>query len=134
MISYKNIFVFSLLFFVGLSLSLHFVSAQTQGGNLGGTQTPNSGLINPLCPPSDPNCPNSDAEGLLRSIVNWLIRIGTPIAVGMLIIGAFQMMFSGGNEDMIKRGRRTILYTAIGYAIILIGWGLTSIIQDFLSH
>ncbi|MGC9602858.1 MAG: pilin [Minisyncoccia bacterium] len=127
---YKNIFLFSLIFLVGLSFSLHLVFAQ----DISGTQTPNKGLINPLCPPSDPNCPSSSAEGLLHSIVDWLIRIGTPIAVGMLIIGAFQMMFSGGNEDMIKRGRRTILYTAIGYAIILIGWGLTSIIQDFLSH
>lgn len=121
---------------VAVSLSQsHLVMAQGGGGGGGGGGINNQPtLINPLCPQSDPNCSNSDVEGLLRSIVNWLMTIGTPIAVGMLIIGAFQMMFSGGNEEMIKRGRKTILYTAIGYAIILIGWGLTSIIQDFLSH
>jgi hypothetical protein len=52
----------------------------------------------------------------------------------MILIGAFQMLFSGGNEEKFKLGRKMILYTAIGYAIILIGWGLTSIIRDFLSH
>lgn len=92
------------------------------------------GLLNPLCPSTDPNCARSDAEGLLTSIVNWFIKIGTPIAVGMILIGAFQMMFAGGDPEKFKRGKLTILYTAIGYAIILIGWGLTSIIKDFLSR
>ncbi len=91
-------------------------------------------LINPLCPANDPNCSRSDAEGLLHSIVDWLIRIGTPIAVGMILFGAFQMIFAGGDPEKFKKGKQTILYTAIGYAIILIGWGMTSIIQDFLSH
>jgi hypothetical protein len=85
------------------------------------------GLVNPL------GDSNSDVEGLLHSIVNWLIKIGTPIAVGMILIGAFQMVFSGGDPEKFKRGKTTILYTAIGYAIILVGWGMTSIIRDFLS-
>ena len=94
----------------------------------------NPGLVNPLCPPTDPNCSRSDVEGLLNSIIDWLLRIATPIAVGMILVGAFQIMFAGGDEEKFKRGRNTILYTAIGYAIILIGRGITLIIQDFLSH
>jgi len=94
-------------------------------------------LVNPLCPVDSPNCPNSDAAGLLHSIVDWILQpggIATTIAVGMILVGAFQIMFAGGDEERFKMGKKTILYTAIGYAIILIGWGLTSIIQDFLSH
>ncbi len=55
-------------------------------------------LLNPLCPTNDPSCDRSDVEGLLNSIVDWLLRIATPIAVGMILIGAFQMVFAGGNE------------------------------------
>jgi hypothetical protein len=91
-------------------------------------------LVNPLCPSSDPNCSRSDVNGLLHSIVDWLLTIGTPIAVGMILFGAFQMIFAGGDPEKFQKGKQTILYTAIGYAIILIGWGLTSIIQSFLSQ
>ncbi len=91
-------------------------------------------LLNPLCPTNDPSCDRSDVEGLLNSIVDWLLRIATPIAVGMILIGAFQMVFAGGNEERFKLGKKTVLYTAIGYAIILIGRGITLVIQDFLSH
>ena len=94
---------------------------------------PPSGLINPLCPAGNPNCARSDAEGLLNSIVSWLLIIATPIAVGMIIYGAFQMIFAGGDPEKFKNGKMTILYTAIGYGIILIGEGITLIIKDVLS-
>ncbi len=84
-------------------------------------------LSNPLGPG------NSTIEDLLQSIVNWLITIATPIAVGMILIGAFQMIFSGGSPERFATGRKTILYTAIGYAIIVVGWGMVSIIKDILN-
>jgi hypothetical protein len=90
-------------------------------------------LLNPLCASGDPNCQNGTVAGLVQSIVNWLFIIATPIAVGMILIGAFQMIFAGGNEERFATGKKTILYTVIGYAIIFIGWGITSIIQSLLS-
>jgi hypothetical protein len=133
----KKYSAFLAITFIGVSMLFSVASAQNQGGNLNGTQTPGTGLINPLCPDGDPNCSNSDVSGLLHSIVDWILKpggIATTIAVGMVLVGAFQIMFAGGDPEKFKRGRTTILYTAIGYAIILVGWGLTSIIQDFLSH
>ena len=108
-------------------MAVPIVSADSGGG---------PSLINPLCPandPNDPNCARSDVEGLLNSIVSWLLVIATPIAVGMIIFGAFQMIFAGGEPEKFKNGKTTILYTAIGYAIILIGEGITLIIKDVLS-
>jgi hypothetical protein len=93
----------------------------------------NVSLLNPLCTSGSANCQNSTAEGLLQSIVKQLFVIATPIAVGMILIGAFQMLLSGGNEDKFTTGKKTVLYAVIGYAIILIGWGITSIIQSLLS-
>lgn len=70
---------------------------------------------------------------LLKKIINWLIEIGGVIAVGMVIYGALQMIFAAGNPEKFKKGRQTIMYTVIGYAIILIGWGITEIIRSALS-
>ena len=122
------------VFLLVLSSTVSMVLAQgNQGGGPGNTQSPSGGLINPLCPANDPNCARSDAEGLLNSIVNWLLIIATPIAVGMILIGAFQMIFAGGDPEIFKNGKMTILYTAIGYGIILIGEGITLISKDLLS-
>ncbi|MGC9610743.1 MAG: pilin [Minisyncoccia bacterium] len=119
--------LFLLLLFLILSPAF-LPSIASADSNIGPT------LINPLCPSNNQNCGNSDLNGLLTSIVNWLITIGTPIAVGMILFGAFQMVFAGGDPEKFKKGKQTILYTAIGYAIILIGWGLTKVIESLLSH
>lgn len=113
-----------------LAILFVFMAAPIVSAQLSGNT---NNLINPLCPANDPNCAHSDAEGLLNSIVSWLLVIATPIAVGMIIFGAFQIILAGGDPEKFKNGKMTILYTAIGYAIILIGEGITLVIKDFLN-
>lgn len=76
---------------------------------------------------------NSTICSLLHRIIDWMVVIGAPIATGMIMIGAFQMMFAAGQPEKIATARRTIIYVAIGYAIILIGWGFVFIIADVLG-
>lgn len=75
----------------------------------------------------------TDICDLLKGIVEFLIQIGAPIAAAMIIYGAYQMMFSAGKPESVKKGRDTILYTLLGYGIIVIGWGFVYIINDFLG-
>ncbi len=135
----KSLTVFFLVMFCLLALAPGLVAAQNPPNS--GSNPPNSGS-NP--PNSGSNPPNSGTaltnplgassfEDLLKNIVDWLITIATPIAVGMILIGAFQIIFAGGNPERFATGRKTILYTAIGYAIIVIGWGMVSIIRDVLN-
>lgn len=65
--------------------------------------------------------------------MNILRDFATPIAVLMVLVGAFQMLVSAGDPAKFQAGQKTILYSAIGYAIIFLGWGITSIIQSLLS-
>ncbi|MCL4499705.1 MAG: pilin [Chloroflexi bacterium] len=102
----------------------------------GPNPTPDSStvtLTNPLCTGGQANCQNSTATGLIKNIVGWIFTLATPIAVGMIIVGALQMVTAAGSEDKFSTGKRTVLYAVIGYAIILIGWGITSIIQSILG-
>lgn len=71
---------------------------------------------------------------LIQNIVEWLVTLGAPVAVGMVVWGALQIMFSGGNSEKFGTGKKTIMYTALGYAIILIGWGITGIISGLLGE
>lgn len=51
----------------------------------------------------------------------------------MIIIGAFQILFAAGDPEKFITGRRTIVYTAIAYAILLMARGIVAIIENFLT-
>lgn len=69
----------------------------------------------------------------LVTITTFLWRLGTPLAVIAIMIGAFNMMFSGGNEEKFTKGKQIITYTLIAYVILLISFGLPQLVQNILS-
>jgi len=83
------------------------------------------------------NLPNptnvSTIEALLNTIVTYLLQISIPIVAIMVIIGGFQMMFAGGNPEKITTGKKTILYSVIGYVIILLATGVIALIKQLLN-
>ncbi len=71
---------------------------------------------------------------LLNKIINWLAyTIGPVIATLMIIVGDLYILFSNGDEEKFKTGKKIILYTAIGYGIIFIGSGIEAIITKLLN-
>jgi len=89
-------------------------------------------------PPVEVQLPNplgstSTVDSLLHRIVDWLVTVAAPIAAVMIIYGAFQTLFAGGDPEKFTKGRKTILYAVVGYGIIFIGWGLVSIIEKLLT-
>ena len=69
----------------------------------------------------------------LEGIAQLIAKIAVPIVAIMILVGAYQILFSAGDPEKVKTGRRTILYTVIAYGIILIGWGIASIIKNLAS-
>jgi len=61
------------------------------------------------------------------------IYIAPPIVTIMILVAGFYFLTAGENPERVKTARKIILWTVIGYAIILISWGATSIIQDILG-
>ncbi|MDO8430038.1 MAG: pilin [bacterium] len=70
---------------------------------------------------------------LISRIVNWLLVIGAPILTLMIIIGAFQFLTAGGEPDKVTKGRHTITYAVIGYALLLLSTGIIKIIENLLG-
>ena len=62
----------------------------------------------------------------------WDVAI--PLCTIMALVGAFQMMTSGGNPEKASQGRKTLMYAAIGFAVALIASGITGIIQSILNN
>jgi len=82
-------------------------------------------LTNPLT--------SDSLEGVISNLMDWLVKLGAPLAALMIVIGGIQMLFSSGNPEKFKKGQQTILYTAIGYGIIIIGSGIINIIKVLLG-
>lgn len=70
---------------------------------------------------------------LINRIAGYLTIIATPIATIMILIAAFKIMTTSDKPEKRQEAIKMIIWTAIGYAIILIGTGITSIIKEILG-
>lgn len=70
---------------------------------------------------------------VIERIIGYLVIVGAPIMVIMVLIAGFQIMSAGGNSEQINKGKNTILYAVIGYGIILLAQGLVFIIEQLLG-
>jgi hypothetical protein len=52
----------------------------------------------------------------------------------MALVGGFQLMTSAGNPEKASQGRKTLLYAAIGFGVVLIAGGLAKLLQSILNN
>ena len=86
----------------------------------------------------DTSLPNplqvGDITELLNRISYYLVvLVGPPIVTVMILYGAFQILTAAGDPEKFKNGRKTILFAAIGYGVLLIAHGITFIIKEILG-
>jgi hypothetical protein len=73
-------------------------------------------------------------DKVATSIINTLATvIAPPLAAIMVLIGALQIMTAGGDESKISAGRKTLLYTAIGFGIVVAGNLILQLIRETLG-
>ena len=72
-------------------------------------------------------------EGLADRIGKVLIDIAIPVAVIIIIYAGFQYMTANGNAEKISSAHKTLLWTLVGVAVILIGKGFISLVKDLLT-
>ena len=83
-------------------------------------------LINPLGS-------TSTVWQVLEAISGFLMWVGAPIAVIMILWGAFQMITAAGNPEKIETGKRTIWWAIIGLIVILLSSGIIYAITNFFG-
>ncbi|HUC31617.1 MAG TPA: hypothetical protein VMR99_02950 [Candidatus Paceibacterota bacterium] len=59
--------------------------------------------------------------------------IALPLCTIMVLVGAFQLITSSGDPEKVSKGRKTILYAAVGFAIALVAGSITNIIKSFIT-
>jgi hypothetical protein len=67
-------------------------------------------------------------DGIVKrtfDLMSWLTGL---LAGVFIVVGAFRLITSGGNKDTIKSARNTVVYAAIGLAVII----LSNLIINFV--
>jgi len=70
---------------------------------------------------------------LVNNIAQWIFNIALSVATVMFLIGGFQFLVSGGDENKVTQAKKTMLWSAVGLAICLIGSGFTALIRQLLE-
>lgn len=107
------------IFFVKISLA----------GEMTGTGSAGEGITVKL---KNPLGETSSITGVLDHIASYLVIIATAVVPVMVIIGAFYMLFSAGDPEKMKTGRKAILYSVIGFIIIISAKGIIAIVKNVL--
>ena len=102
------------------------------------------------CPPGqgaqedDPNCvllnpaagqlvSTSDFGELASDVIRVLLQVAGAIAVVFLIIGGFQYITSGGNEEGMEKAKGTIKGAVLGIIVIVLSFSIVVIINNVLT-
>jgi len=71
---------------------------------------------------------------VVASVTNFLLFIAAPLTAIMALVGGFQMITANGDPEKFSRGRKTLTYAVIGFAVVLLAGGVAQIITNFLTN
>jgi hypothetical protein len=70
---------------------------------------------------------------VLNTILNFLFTIALVVAPLAILAGAFLFVTASGNPDQISRAKKTLIWTMIGFIVIMLSRALVSVIQNILG-
>jgi len=74
-----------------------------------------------------------DFQELIDKIMNFIFVLAVAAVPLIIIVGAFQLLTSGGDPKKIGAGKNMITYALIGLAIILLARGIIAMIQQAIG-
>jgi len=69
---------------------------------------------------------------LINRVINFLFTISLALFPLLVLIGAIMRMTAGGKAEQIKKSNNIILWSAIGFAVLLLSKAILSIIKGTL--
>ncbi|OGY78759.1 MAG: hypothetical protein A3B74_03145 [Candidatus Kerfeldbacteria bacterium RIFCSPHIGHO2_02_FULL_42_14] len=83
------------------------------------------GLPNPLGEVTDPN-------EIIVNVIKAFLGVLGVLALVIFIYGGLLLLISGGNTEMLSKGKRTLVWAIIGLAIILSSYGILKFVFEKL--
>ncbi len=74
-----------------------------------------------------------DIPSLIAIVIRILLMIGGAIAVLFVIIGGYQYLTSGGNDEDAEKGKKTLTNAIIGIIIITLAWVIVNVVVNQIT-
>jgi len=75
----------------------------------------------------------AQVETFIRSVIKLVVGLAGLIATGFFVVGGITYITSSGNPEKLDSAKRTLFYSAIGLAITIGAFVLSSIITDLAT-
>ncbi len=76
---------------------------------------------------------SADLEDTVIKIIQWALGLLGLVAVVMILIGGFQWMTAGGNEEKVASAKKIISAAVIGLIIVLLAWAIVIFVVSTAS-
>jgi len=123
----------STIVFVGITLSLLAVGGYVMAASGDMTLPPSGEQVIDLKDLS-PFGTCGQLDCILVKIMDLIFYIAIPLTSIMVLWGGFQILTAGGDPEKVKTGGKTVLYSAIGFAVVLVSRSVVSLITDIINQ
>ena len=72
-------------------------------------------------------------EMIIDNVIDFVFKIAIILAPLMVIVGGFLLVTAGGNLNQVGRAKSLLLWTAIGFLVVLLSKGILAIINQILG-
>jgi|AntAceMinimDraft_18_1070375.scaffolds.fasta_scaffold00903_8 hypothetical protein len=72
-------------------------------------------------------------DGIVKSLTGLAFSILSGLAVIFVMIGGFYILTAGGSPDQLKKGKKIILFTIIGFSVVMAATGIRALIYKILE-
>ncbi len=90
-----------------------------------------------LCLPNSPFngglAKETTLGGLIKTVLTILLTLSGIIAVVFIIIGGFQYMTAGGNEEQAEKGRKALVNAIIGLVVVILAFTIVTVVTNFVT-
>jgi hypothetical protein len=77
---------------------------------------------------------NASFTTVVNNVIGFILEdIAIPLCTIMVLVGAFQMMTSAGDPEKTSKGRKTILWAAIGLVVVICAKGVSTLLKSIIS-
>jgi len=75
----------------------------------------------------------TNVETFIKSVITVITGLAGLIATGFFVVGGLHYILSSGNPDHMEKAKRTITYSAVGLAITIAAFVLSTIITNLAT-
>ena len=75
----------------------------------------------------------TQVEDFIKSVIKVVSGLAGLVATGFFVAGGFGYITSSGNPEHLEKSKHTLLYSAIGLAIVIAAFVISNIVTDLAT-